>query len=111
MNSLKVGSAEDIIRILRNSYESFDEGFFRDYCGKNGLPMDKRIKDFSTGMKAKLRVLTAITHNAELLILDEPTAGLDVVARNEVLDMLRQGFFMRSPAVIYCLFASGKDVK
>ena len=82
-------SVEDIIRILRNSYESFDEAFFRDYCGKNGLPMDKRIKDFSTGMKAKLRVLTAITHNAELLILDEPTAGLDVVARNEVLDMLR----------------------
>ena len=81
---------EDIIRILRNTYDNFDEAFFRAYCEKNELPMKKRIKDFSTGMNAKLRVLTAITHGADLLILDEPTAGLDVVARNEVLDMLRE---------------------
>lgn len=79
----------DIVRILRNSYKNFDEEFFLDYCQKNKLPMSKRIKDFSTGMNAKLRVLTAISHRAKLLILDEPTAGLDVVARNEVLDMLR----------------------
>lgn len=79
----------DIIRILRNSYTNFDEKYFRDYCERNNMPMDKRIKEFSTGMNAKLRVLTAITHGARLLILDEPTSGLDVVARNEVLDMLR----------------------
>lgn len=52
--------------------------------------MDKQIKDFSTGMKAKLKVLVAISHNAQLLILDEPTAGLDVIARDELLDMLRE---------------------
>ena len=40
-------------------------------------------------MKAKLRVLVAISHKAKLLVLDEPTAGLDVLARNEILDMLR----------------------
>ena len=40
-------------------------------------------------MKAKLRVLVAMTHKAKLLIMDEPTAGLDVEARNEILDMLR----------------------
>ena len=51
--------------------------------------MDKKIKDFSTGMKAKLKVLAAISHKANVLILDEPTAGLDVVARDEVLDLLR----------------------
>lgn len=81
---------EDIIRILKGSYTSFDEGFFREYCRKNNLPLNKRIKDFSTGMNAKLRVLSAISHDADLLILDEPTSGLDVVARNEVLDMLRE---------------------
>ena len=52
--------------------------------------MDKQIKDFSTGMKAKLKALVAISHNAQLLILDEPTAGLDVIARDELLDMLRE---------------------
>ena len=51
--------------------------------------MDKNIKDFSTGMRAKLRMLVALSHNAKLLILDEPTAGLDVDARNRLLDMLR----------------------
>lgn len=54
------------------------------------LPMDKKIKDFSTGMKAKLKVLVAVSHHAKLLILDEPTAGLDVVARDELLDILRE---------------------
>ena len=41
-------------------------------------------------MKAKLKVLVAISHGAKLLILDEPTAGLDVIARDELLDMLRE---------------------
>lgn len=54
------------------------------------LPLDKKIKDFSTGMKAKLKVLIAISHNAKLLVLDEPTAGLDVIARDELLELLRE---------------------
>ena len=54
------------------------------------LPLDKKIKEFSTGMKAKLKVLVAISHDAKLLILDEPTAGLDVIARDELLEMLRE---------------------
>ena len=48
------------------------------------------IKEFSTGMKAKLKVLVAMSHKASLLILDEPTVGLDVMARNELLDMMRE---------------------
>ena len=51
--------------------------------------MNKKIKEFSTGMKRKLQVLAALAHEAKLLILDEPTAGLDVVARDELLDILR----------------------
>ena len=47
-------------------------------------------KEFSTGMKAKFKVLVALSHKAELLILDEPTVGLDVIARDEVLNMLRE---------------------
>ena len=80
---------EDIVKILKSMYRSFDEKFFREQCKEQGLPFDKTIKDFSTGMKAKLRVLVAISHAAKLLILDEPTSGLDVLARNDILDMLR----------------------
>nr|WP_239456258.1 ABC transporter ATP-binding protein [Faecalitalea cylindroides] len=81
---------KDIIPILENMYRQFDSSFFIKQVQRFSLPMDKQIKDFSTGMKAKLKVLVAISHGAKLLILDEPTAGLDVIARDELLDMLRE---------------------
>ena len=83
-------TAEGVSRILRKMYPSFDEEFFRRSCESQGLPMNKPIKDYSTGMRARLRVLTAISHRAELLIMDEPTAGLDVEARRDILDLLRR---------------------
>ena len=81
---------KDIIPILQNMYEKFDKSFFLEQVQRFQLPLDKKLKDFSTGMKAKLKVLVAISHNAKLLILDEPTAGLDVIARDELLEMLRE---------------------
>ena len=80
----------DTVPILSNLYKDFDKPFFLEQIKKGGLPENKKIKEFSTGMKAKLKVITAISHNAGLLILDEPTAGLDVVARDELLDLLRE---------------------
>ena len=82
-------SVSDIGKILKKTYRDFDEQWFLAACRDQGLPVNKVIKTFSTGMKAKLRVLTALSHDADLLILDEPTAGLDVEARNEILDILR----------------------
>lgn len=79
----------DIISILSGLYSKFDKAFFQDQIRKSGLPDNKKIKEFSTGMKAKLKVITAISHRAGMLILDEPTAGLDVVARDEILELLR----------------------
>lgn len=80
----------DIVPVLSSLYQDFDRTFFMEMIRKTGLPDNKKIKEFSTGMKAKLKVITAISHNARLLILDEPTAGLDVVARDELLDLLRE---------------------
>ncbi len=87
---------KDVIRILRASYKDFEEKRFCEFCSRQSLPMDKPIKDFSSGMKAKLKVISAISHNAKLLILDEPTTGLDVLARNDVLDLLRD-YMTESP--------------
>lgn len=83
-------TVKDVMKILQKMYDHFDEKVFLEKCQQLNLPMDKQIQKFSTGMKAKLRVLVAICHDAKLLILDEPTAGLDVEARNEILDMLRK---------------------
>lgn len=80
----------DIIPVLDALYDQFDKDFFMKQLQHYELPLHKQIKDFSTGMKAKLKVLVAISHQANLLILDEPTAGLDVIARDELLEMLRE---------------------
>lgn len=80
----------DTVPVLGSLYEDFDKAFFLEQIRKAGLPDNKKIKEFSTGMKAKLKVITAVSHNARLLILDEPTAGLDVVARDELLELLRE---------------------
>lgn len=83
-------TVKDVISVLKNLYKDFDYSFFIEQIRRFQLPMDKKIKDFSTGMKAKLKVLVAISHNAKLLILDEPTAGLDIITRDELQEMLRE---------------------
>lgn len=81
---------KDIVPVLAHMYKDFQKEDFLKKCERFGLPLNKKIKDFSTGMKAKLKVLTAMSHRARLLVLDEPTSGLDVLAREEILDMLRE---------------------
>lgn len=80
---------QDVIRIMKGMYHHFHEEEFVRRCKQFQLPVNKRLKEFSTGMKAKLHLLLAISHEADLLILDEPTSGLDVIVRDEMLDLLR----------------------
>ncbi|MBO5144985.1 MAG: ABC transporter ATP-binding protein [Lachnospiraceae bacterium] len=83
-------SIKDLIPMLHAMYADFSKEQFIEGCKRMELPFNKKIKEFSTGMKRKLQILTALSHNARLLILDEPTAGLDVVARDELLNLLRE---------------------
>ena len=83
-------TVKDTAAMLSGFYPDFDKGKFLESCRKCRLPEKKKIKEFSTGMKAKLKLLIALSHSTDLLLLDEPTAGLDVVARDELLDMLRE---------------------
>lgn len=85
----EVYTVKDISTLLSNFYFNFDKHQFMKTCQNFELPFDKPIKDFSTGMKAKIKVLSALSHNATILFLDEPTSGLDVSARNEIIDMLQ----------------------
>ena len=83
-------TVRDLVPVLKNFYEEFSVQDFQENCQKLGLPLDKKIKEFSSGMKAKLKVLAAISHKPQPLVLDEPTAGLDVLARDSLLQMLRE---------------------
>ncbi len=83
-------TVNDIIAIMGAMYPKFDKECFRNKCSHYKLPFDKQIKEFSTGMKAKLKVLAAMSYDAQLLILDEPTVGLDYMTRNELIDEMRE---------------------
>ncbi|MCI8357263.1 MAG: ABC transporter ATP-binding protein [Lachnospiraceae bacterium] len=81
---------EDIIPVMAAMYPAFRKDKFIDKCKQYDLPFKKQFKDFSTGMKAKFKLLLAMSYGARLLILDEPTAGLDAVVRNDLLDEMRK---------------------
>ena len=83
-------TVKDVIATMNAMYKKFDKADFIAKCEHFSIPLNQKIKEFSTGMKAKLKVLLAMSHGAKLLILDEPTSGLDVVVRNEILDLLRE---------------------
>ena len=81
---------KQISSIMKEIYKNWDENKYMKLLKQFSLPTDKMIKNFSSGMKMKLKIATAISHNPKILILDEPTSGLDPVVRNEILDMFRK---------------------
>ena len=82
-------TAKQINLIMKDIYKEWNENKYINYLKQFNLPTNKLLKDYSSGMKMKLKIATAISHNPKLLILDEPTSGLDPVVRNEILDIFR----------------------
>ena len=83
-------SPKVISRFVRGFYPRWDEARYRQLLNDFGLPPKRRLGTFSGGMKAKLALTLALATRPELLILDEPTAGMDPVARREFLDLVRE---------------------
>ena len=98
---------QQLIPVMKRFYPDFQEKEFRKRCERFKIPLNKQIKDFSTGMKAKLNVLLALSHDSRLLLLDEPTAGLDVVAREEILDLLREYMEIPGRTIVISSHISG----
>ena len=76
----------DVNSVLSHVYKDWDKGLFSDYLDKFGLAGAKNIKELSRGMRMKLSLAAALAHRPRLLLLDEATAGLDPVVRDEILD-------------------------
>ncbi|WOS96260.1 ABC transporter ATP-binding protein [Nosocomiicoccus massiliensis] len=87
MESFKLN---DIIKYVSKTYSNWDEKACSHYIKEFNLPLNKKFKDFSTGMRAKASIALALSHNAELFIMDEPTTGLDPVVRREIIETLRE---------------------
>lgn len=78
----------DIDKIMKHLYSNWDSNLYIEYIKKFKLPINKNIRNFSNGMKMKLKIACALSHNSKILILDEPTNGLDPIFRYEILDIL-----------------------
>jgi len=81
---------KDIKRIVAPAYKRWDDTLFYHYVTQFELPLNKSIKTFSKGMQMKASLALALSHHAELIIMDEPTAGLDPIFRRELLNLLQE---------------------
>lgn len=86
-NFHNVLTANKLNRVFRNIYDEWDEEKFFSMLEKMSLPTEKKIKEFSKGMKMKLSIAVALSHNSSFLVLDEATSGLDPIVRDDILDM------------------------
>lgn len=75
-------------KILSPFYKDWDDKIFNNYINQFNLNPNKQIKQLSKGMKIKFSLAMALSHNADLILMDEPTAGIDPVFRREILDIL-----------------------
>ena len=78
----------DVEKFCEKVYKKWDKECFHKLKDKFALPDKQVINNYSRGMKMKLSMAIALSHNAELLILDEATSGLDPIVREEILDLL-----------------------
>ncbi len=81
-------NADQVGKVMKNTFKNWNGEVFSNYLKKFDIPPKKDFKDFSRGMKMKLGIAIAMSHNAKLLLMDEATSGLDPVVRDEVLDIL-----------------------
>ena len=85
----EVFTAEQIEKVFRGLYLNWSKSTFFQYVDKFQIPRKKKVGNLSKGMKMKLQIAVALSHDAELLVMDEATAGLDPIVRNEILDLFR----------------------
>jgi len=89
------------LRFRSQFYPGWSDEKMADLAKRFQLPLDKRAKDLSTGNRVKLSLISALAHSPRLLLLDEPTSGIDPVVRSEVLDVLFEVLETGDRAIFY----------
>lgn len=82
--------ASEISKIMNLIYKNWDKESFNRYLKRLNVPLEKKVKELSKGMKMKLSIAVALSHKPKILILDEGTTGLDPIVRDDILDILME---------------------
>ncbi len=89
------------LKFLSEFYPNWSDKYVTELVERFQVPLNKRAKDLSSGNRVKLSLIGALAHSPKLLILDEPTAGLDPVVRTELLDVLFEVVESGERAIFY----------
>ena len=93
-------TTKEIATVLVKMYHNWDQPYFNELLKAHGITESKVLKELSKGMKAKVKIFAALAHHPRLLILDEPTTGLDPVSRDEILDIFYD-FIEEDKAILF----------
>jgi len=93
--------AGEMIRLTRGFYPAWDHELERRLVGELRIPLKRRCPKLSKGERAKLALLLALCRRAELLVIDEPTDGLDPVAIEQALRLLVEQVGERGATVFF----------
>lgn len=91
---------KELVRLHRHMYDSFDEQAFYGWLDGFQLPSNGTIRSFSKGMKALLFMIVALSTRAKLILLDEPTNGLDVIVKKQIMQLLIEEVSERETALL-----------
>lgn len=94
-------SMRNMKEVIAPFYSKWDEDLFNKYMREFGLDPGRKIKKLSKGEKMKYGIALAFSHHADLIIMDEPTAGLDPIMRRELLDILYEMIQDNKKAVFF----------
>jgi ABC-2 type transport system ATP-binding protein len=97
----------ELEKSIRIFYKTWDSKKYLNYLGEFGLKPNSRIKNLSNGMKLKLMIAIALSHDTRFLILDEPTSGLDALSREELLMILHNYVLEEDKSVLFSSHITG----
>ena len=98
---LEEGKLKNIKKGIQNFYSNWDEQVYKTYISKFKLNENKCYQDLSKGQQKQFELSIAFAHHPKLLIMDEPTANLDPIIRNEFIEMIQEIMEKENVSVFY----------
>ena len=98
---LQEAKLKNIKRMVSRFYNNWDESIYNKYIRKFRLDETKIYKELSSGEKRQFDLIMALSHHPKLIIMDEPTANLDPLVRNEFLEILQEYMASEDVTVFY----------